>query len=147
MGGSDLVRLACEKINTARNIDERRRFGICGLSVASSGPVSRMEEKMAEKAGLIWHAVIQADIHIWKAVANEDAVAVGMSEEELIRRVENTAFVGLVYDFVSTAPKEGNIQNMGYLNDQVRNQVAHLFGSDELTNVLTLSAEIANATA
>ena len=145
---SDLVKLACEKIESARDVDEIRRFAICGLSIASANPVSQKEE-IAEDACAIWNAVINADIHTWKSVAMEDGMAVGgMPEEELIRRVEGTAFVGVIYDFVTTAPSGESMKNVGYLNDHVRNQVSLSLGSvsDELAKVLLLSAKIAYAT-
>merc|ERR1711862_779302 len=105
-------------------------------------------EEMAEDACLVWHAVIQADIHTWKSVANENCMAVGgMSEEELIRHVQGTAFVDLVCDFVTSATAGEKMQNVGFLNDQVRDRVSHSFGSGELAKVLALSAKIAYATA
>jgi len=139
---NDLLRLASEKINSARDVDEIKRFGICGLAIASAKPPAQ-SEAMANDASSIWHTVIQADIHTWKSIANEDSMAVGgMSEEELIQRVEGTAFVGVMYDFVTTSPTGEKMQNVGFLNDLVRNQVMHSLGSDELAQVLTLSAEI-----
>jgi len=142
LNADDLLRLAAEKINSARDVDEIKRYGICGLAIASAKPIDQ-SESMTDDASSIWHTVIQADIHTWKSIANENSMAVGgISEEELIQRVDGTAFVGVMYDFVTTSPPGGKMQNVGFLHDQVKNKVSHLFGSDELASVLTLSAEI-----
>jgi len=139
----DLLRLAVEKIQSSRDVDEIKRYGICGLAIASAKAPGQ-KEAMANAASSIWHAVIKADIHTWQSVANENGMAVGggISEEELIQRVEGTAFVGVMYDFVTTSG--GNImQNVGFHSELVQNQVLHaLLGSEDLAKVLTLSAEI-----
>jgi len=138
----DLLRLATEKITASRDVDEIKRFGICGLAIASAKPPNQ-SKAMSLDASSIWNAVIQADIHTWKSVAHENCIAVGgISEEELIQRVEGTAFVGVMYDFVMTSPSGEKMQNVGFLHDPVRNQVLHSLGSDELANVLSASAEI-----
>lgn len=137
----DLLILVGEKIASARNVDEIKKFGICGLAVASAKPLGQ-SEAMADDASAIWHAVIQADIHTWKSVANDNSMAVGgISEEELFQSVEGTSFVGLMYDFATTSSTEEKMGNVGFLHDRVKDQVLHLFGSDELATVLTLSAE------
>ena len=135
--GDDLTKLAGEKIEAARDVDEIKRFGICGLAIASAkGPD---QNEVADAAAAIWHDIIQADIHTWKSVANESNTAVGgMAEEDLALRTEGTAFVGVMTDFVSTSG--GKMQNVGFR--QVRNQVMHALGSDELAKVLTMSADI-----
>lgn len=136
--GNDLLHLAVEKINSAKDLEEIGKFGICGLAVASA------VDDEANAAASIWHAVIRADIQTWKEIARDnDTMVGGMSEEELIQRVEGTAFVGLMCDF-ATASKAGddNMQAVGFGSDQVRGHVFHSLGSDELTKVLTLSAKI-----
>mmetsp|Transcript_20644 Transcript_20644/g.43398 ORF Transcript_20644/g.43398 Transcript_20644/m.43398 type:complete len:1312 (+) Transcript_20644:68-4003(+) len=135
----DLLRLACEKINTAHDIDEMKRFGICGLAIASA----KQPSDQSDAASTIWHTLINADIQTWKRIADENSMAVGgISEEELVHRVDGTAFFSAMYDFITTSPPGEKMQNVGFLNDQVRNQVLHLLRSDELAEVLTVSAEI-----
>ena len=87
--------------------------------------------------------MIQADIRTWEAVADVNAVAIGgITEEELIRRVDGTAFVGVVYDLATALPEGERTRNVGFFNDKVRNQILQLLGSDELAEVLSLSTEI-----
>lgn len=144
LSGDCLLRLAVEKISSARDVDEIKKFGICGLALASAKPLDQVGA-MANDASSIWCALIEADIHTWQSVANDNNMSVGgMSEEELIQRVEGTAFVGVMYDFVTTS-SEGKMQNVGFLIDQVRNQVFHSLGSDELGKVLYLSSDIVAA--
>ena len=136
----DLLRLAVGKIQSSRDVDEIKRFGICGLAIASAKLPSQTEA-MANDASYIWQAVIKSDIHTWESTANENSMAVGgISEEELIRRVEGTAFVEVMYDFVSTS--EGKMQSVSYTDTSVRNNVSHALGSDALSKVLALSADI-----
>ncbi len=138
---NDIVRLAVEKIQSSQDVDEIKRFAICGLSVAAAKTPDQIEA-MSRDATTIWHAVIQVDIDKWQNVANENSMAVGgMEEEELIHFVEGTAFVGVLYDFV-TASGGGEMQNVGFGSHQVRNQLMHELGSEELEKVLTLSADI-----
>lgn len=96
-------------------------------------------EAMANDASYIWQAVIKSDIHTWKVLPMR-IVGDGISEEELIRRVEWTAFVEVMYDFVSTS--EGKMQSVSYTDTLVRNNVSHALGSDALSKVLALSADI-----
>lgn len=134
----DLLRLALEKIESARDLDELKRFGICGLAIASAKSPDKHED-MANDASMIWHAIIQADMACWKSVASEDRMAVGgISEEDLIQRVEGTAFVGTMGDFLSTSPPGGKMRNVSFRSDLVM----QAFGSDELAKVLALSADI-----
>ena len=136
-----LLRLAVEKIHSSRDVDEIKRFAICGLAIASAKPPGQTEA-MANDAAMIWNAIIEADIHIWQSVANDNVMAVGgISEEELIQRAEGTAFVGAMCDFVATSG-EKIMKDVGFSNDRVRNQVFRALESDELATVLTISAEI-----
>jgi hypothetical protein len=138
---NDILKLAVEKIQSSQDVDEIKRFAICGLSVAAAKTPDRIEATSRD-ATTIWHAVIQVDIDIWRNVANENSMAVGgMEEEELIHFVEGTAFVGVLYDFVTTSGG-GDMQNVGFGSHQVRNRLMHELGSDELEKVLTLSADI-----
>ncbi|KAL9185223.1 hypothetical protein ACHAXT_003000 [Thalassiosira profunda] len=140
----DLLRLACEKIQSATDVDDIKRFGICGLAIASARPLEQIET-VAEDASAVWNEIIQADIHTWQSVAKENNQAVGgMDEEELIQRVEGTGFVGVMFDYVTTSPPGGKMQYVGFLSEAVRTRVFHSLGSDasELSQVLTLSAEI-----
>jgi hypothetical protein len=140
---NDILRLAVEKIQSSQDMDEIKRFAICGLSVASAKSPDQFEA-MASDASSIWHAVIQVDIDKWQNVANENCMAVGgIEEEELIHIVEGTAFVGVLYDFVTTSGEE--MQNVGFGCDHVRNQVMQALGSDELEKVLMLSADVVAA--
>jgi hypothetical protein len=140
---SDILRLAVEKIQSSQDVDEIKRFAICGLSVASAKSPDQLEA-IASDASTIWHAVIQTDIDIWQNVANENSMAVGgLEEEELIHFVEGTAFVGVMYDFVTSSG--GKMHDVGFSCHRVRNQVMHALGSDELEKVLTLSADVVAA--
>jgi hypothetical protein len=139
----DILRLAVEKIESSQDVDEIKRFAICGLSVASAKSPDQLEA-IARDASTIWHAVIQADIDTWQNVANENSMAVGgLEEEELIHFVDGTAFVGVMHDFVTTSG--GKMQDVGFGCHRVRNQVMHALGSDELEKVLTRSADVVAA--
>lgn len=139
----DLLRLAVEKIQSSRNGEDIKRFGICGLAIASAKPQGQNEAKSSD-ASSIWQAVIQADLDTWESVANENKMSVGgISEEELIHRVDGTAFVQVMYDFVTSGEK---MPEVGF-NEHVRNQISHALGSDSLAKVLALSADIVVATA
>ena len=139
----DLLRLAVEKIQSSRDGEDIKRFGICGLAIASAKPQGQNEAKSSD-ASSIWQAVIQADLDTWESVANENKMSVGgISEEELIHRVDGTAFVQVMYDFVTSGEK---MPEVGF-NEHVRNQISHALGSDSLAKVLALSADIVVATA
>ena len=137
----DLLSLAVEKILSSQHVDQIREFGISGLAIAAAKP---SPEAIAGDASTIWQAVIEADFHTWQSVANENNIAVGgIPEEELIRRVEGTAFVAVLCDFVAQS-SQGKMQNAGF-TDQVRTQVMHSLGSDDLSKVLSLLANIVAA--
>ena len=139
----DLLRLAVEKIQSSRDGEDIKRFGICGLAIASAKAPGQNEAKSSD-ASSIWQAVIQADRDTWESVANENKMSVGgISEEELIHRVDGTAFVQVMYDFVTSGEK---MPEVGF-NEHVRNQISHALGSDSLAKVLALSADIVVATA
>ncbi len=68
--------------------------------------------------------MIQADIDKWQNVTNDNSMAVGgIEEEELIHIVEGTEYVGVLYNFVTTSG--GEMQNVGFDCDHVKNQVMH----------------------
>ena len=135
----DLIRLSVEKIQASGDVEDIKKFGICGLAISSAKPSSQADA-MANDAANIWQAVIQSDMQLWEAVANENSKSVGgIAEEELIHRVEGTSFVGVLYDFIMSEGK----QNVGF--SAVKNQVSHAFGSDALTEVLAISADIVAA--
>ena len=139
----DLVRLALEKMESARDIDEMYKCAICGLSIAAAKSLNN-NEAMVNDASSIWHAVIQADMDTWQSVSNEDRMAVGgLSEEDLIQHVEGTAFVRVMSDFVATSPSsDTKTQTVSFASGRVQSQVTHAFGSDELAKVLSLTTNI-----
>ena len=142
----EILKLAVEKIQSSSDTDNMTIFGICGLSIASAKPPDQIEA-MSNAASYIWHAIIQADINTWRDVANANASALGgMEEESFMHRVERTAFVRLLYEFLSKSNR-GEMQHVGFGSTNVRQQVLRAFESDGLANVLTLAADIAvNAT-
>ncbi len=139
LDADDILKLAVEKIQLSNDGDEIKRFGAWGLSVASAKP-SDQTEAMSTAASHIWHAIVKADINTWRDVANANANAVGgMDEEFLLHRVEDTAFVGLLYDLLSNS-SEGEMQHVGF--DYAKDQVFHALGSQNLASVLMVAADI-----
>ena len=133
----DLLRLAVEKIQSSRDVDDTKRFGICGLAIAAAKPPGQNEAKSNDSSS-IWEALVQADRDTWESVANENTMSVGgISEEELIHRVGDTAFVQVMCDLVTSGEK---MPEVGF-NEHARNQISYALGSDSLAKVLSLSAD------
>lgn len=137
----EILKLVVEKMQSSSDADEIERFGFIGLSVASAKPLDQIEA-MSNAASYIWYAVVQADINVWRDVANDNAYVVGgMDEECLMHRVEGTVFVGLLNDFLSKS-SEVEKQHVGFVCTNVKNQVLRALGSEELAKVLTVAADI-----
>lgn len=137
----EILKLVVDKMQSSSDADEIKRFGFIGLSVASAKPLDQTEA-MSNAASYIWYAVVKADINVWRDVANDNANAVGgMDEECLMHRVEGTVFVGLLYDFLSKSSVV-ETQYVGFVCTNVKNQVFHALGSEELATVLTVAADI-----
>mmetsp|Transcript_17480 Transcript_17480/g.35235 ORF Transcript_17480/g.35235 Transcript_17480/m.35235 type:complete len:557 (-) Transcript_17480:129-1799(-) len=138
----ELIVLAVNKINSSRDVENIKKYGLCGLAIAHATS-SEDAIAMIHGAATIWEACIRSDIHTWNSLARENSMAVtGISEEDLSQRVRGTAFVGVNGEFATSSG--GSMQGVGFLsNVHVRRRVLESLGSNEdLGKLLVHSAEM-----
>ena len=94
-------------------------------------------------AAAVWEAAIQADMKMWKSLAQESSKSVAGIPHEILNRCKKTVFVGACAD-LATASDE-RMHSVGFLtNPVVRERVSQSLGLNEnMENLLMSSAHVA----
>lgn len=94
-------------------------------------------------AAAVWEAAIQADMKLWKSLAQESSKSVAGIPHETLTRCEKTVFVGVCADLATAS--DGRMHSVGFLtNPVVRERVSQSLGLNEnMENLLMSSAHFA----
>jgi hypothetical protein len=68
-------------------------------------------------AAAVWEAAIQADMKMWKSLAQESSKSVAGIPHEILNRCKKTVFVGACADLATAS--DGRLHSVGFLTNPV----------------------------
>eukprot|EP00804_Cyclotella_cryptica_P014678 CCRYP_012690-RA/>CCRYP_012690-RA protein AED:0.02 eAED:0.02 QI:155/1/1/1/1/1/5/288/1249 len=141
MSASDLIAFAIEKIKSGNDLEETRGFVTSGLEVASTISSSQKGDSVAGAAA-VWEAAIQADMKMWKSLAQESSKSVAGIPDEILTRCGGTVFVGACVDLATATDERMHV--VGFVtNPVVRERVSQSLGLNEnIAKLLLSSAQV-----